>query len=500
MSATRPQASTPVLAYSASDVRAIDSCAIEQHGIPGIDLMRRAGAAALAELRRRWPEARRLLVVCGNGNNGGDGYVVGQLAREAGLESIAAALQDPAGLTGDAARAAAAYVAAGGAIVAFDPGLLAGADVVVDALLGTGLAREVEGPMRGCIEAINAASRPVLAIDVPSGLDADTGAVHGVAVRAGVTVTFVARKVGLYLGESRACAGDIVFDDLGIPAACAATVRAVAALMDAQLVRRALPPRGRLTHKGQLGHVLVIGGGEGMPGAVRLAAEAALRAGAGLVSVATRPENVSAIVGARPELMVHGIGDESEARALLAPADVIAIGPGLGQTPWARGLLEMVLASGKPVIADADALNLLAQSPWRSPQWVLTPHPGEAARLLGGTVAAVQADRLGAARALADRYGGVVVLKGAGSLVLRQGGWPWICDRGNPGMAGAGMGDVLTGLIAGLAAQCRDLELAAAAAVFAHASAGDLAAAGGQVGVLAGELFGPLRACLNDPL
>lgn len=493
-----PEARQPVFLYAASDVRAIDRCAIDRHGIPGYDLMQRAGAACLAELRRRWPAARRVLVLCGTGNNGGDGYVIARLARDSGFEVAAAALADPAGLTGDAAHAAADFVQAGGTLIAFYPGLAGVADVLVDALLGTGLARDVDGPFKDCIGAINAAGKPVLAVDIPSGLNADTGAIHGAAVRADATVTFVGRKAGLYLGHGPEQAGGIVFDDLGVPPQCAAEATPVARLLDATLLLRALPRRSRLAHKGSQGHVLVIGGGPGMPGAVRMAAEAALRAGAGLVSVATRSENVAAIAGARPELMVHAVDNEGEARALLAAADVVAIGPGLGQTPWARGLLETALASGKPVIADADALNLLAQAPWRSPHWVLTPHPGEAARLLGSTVAAVQADRLGAARALADRFGGVIVLKGAGSIVLRQGGLPWICDRGNPGMASGGMGDVLTGIIAGLAAQCRELELAAAAGVFAHATAGDKAAAAGQVGLLATDLYGPLRECLNS--
>lgn len=495
MTGTRP----PAFVYGAREVRAIDRCAIERCGVAGYDLMQRAGAACVAELRRRWPDARRVVVLCGTGNNGGDGYVIARLAREAGIEVAAAALVDPAGLAGDAAHAAGDYVKAGGTLVAFYPGLAAVADVIVDALLGTGLARDVDGPFKACIETVNAAGKPVLSVDVPSGLDADTGMVHGLAVRANVTVTFVGRKAGLYLAQGPGLTGELVFDDLAVPAQCSVEVAPVASLLDATLVTRALPRRSRLAHKGDHGRVLVVGGGPGTPGAVRMAAEAALRAGAGLVTVATRSENVTAIVGARPELMVHGVDNEGEARALIAAADVVAVGPGLGQTPWARGLLEAVLASGKPVVADADALNLLAQAPWRSPQWVLTPHPGEAARLLGGTVAAVQADRLGAARALAERFGGVVVLKGAGTVVLRHGGQPWLCDRGNAGMATAGMGDVLTGVIAGLAAQCRDLELAAAAGVFAHASAGDMAAGRGQVGMLATDLFEPLRACLNEP-
>lgn len=234
-----------------------------------------------------------------------------------------------------------------------------------------------------------------------------------------------------------------------------------------------------------------------MPGAVRLAAEAALRVGAGLVTVATRPENLAAVIGNRPEIICHGVESEATARPLMAAADVVAIGPGMGQSDWSRGLLEAALASGKPLVVDADALNLLAQSPWRGAQWVLTPHPGEAGRLLGCTAAAIQADRLAAVRSLAERYGGVILLKGAGTLVRGASGQAWVCDAGNPGMATAGMGDVLTGVIAGVAAQCRDLELAAVAGAWVHAQAGDLAAASGVRGLLASDVLAQLRACVN---
>jgi hydroxyethylthiazole kinase-like uncharacterized protein yjeF len=222
-----------------------------------------------------------------------------------------------------------------------------------------------------------------------------------------------------------------------------------------------------------------------------------LRVGAGLVTVATRPENLAAIVGGCPELICHGIDSGAAARPLMAASDLVAIGPGLGQSDWSRGLLEAALASGKPLVVDADALNLLAQSPWRGARWVLTPHPGEAGRLLGSSAAAVQADRLGAVKGLAERYGGVILLKGAGSLVMAPGGQTWVCDAGNPGMAAAGMGDVLTGVVAGLAAQCQDLELAAVAGVWVHAHAGDLAASAGMRGMLASDLLQQLRACVN---
>jgi NAD(P)H-hydrate epimerase len=482
--------------YSAGQVRAMDRHAIEQLGIAGYTLMTRAGEAALDLLGESWPSARRLAVVCGAGNNAGDGYVLARLARAAGYTVLTVALGDVGRLTGDAARAHADFSAAGGVAESFDPQALTGCDVVVDALLGTGLDRAVSGAFAACIEAVNACGRPVLSLDVPSGLNADDGAVMGCAVRATRSITFVGLKSGLFLGAAPDHVGALSFAGLGIGESGVAGPPLLVRTGPAE-VAKALPARRRGTHKGENGKVLVVGGGAGMPGAVRLAAEAALRVGAGLVTVATRPENLAAIVGGCPELICHGIDSGAAARPLMAASDLVAIGPGLGQSDWSRGLLEAALASGKPLVVDADALNLLAQSPWRGARWVLTPHPGEAGRLLGSSAAAVQADRLGAVKGLAERYGGVILLKGAGSLVMAPGGQTWVCDAGNPGMAAAGMGDVLTGVVAGLAAQCQDLELAAVAGVWVHAHAGDLAASAGMRGMLASDLLQQLRACVN---
>ena len=287
-----------------------------------------------------------------------------------------------------------------------------------------------------------------------------------------------------------------MFDALDVPAETYDRAAPVARLLDEQDVFQALPRRRRAAHKGDHGHVLVIGGGPGMPGAARLAGEAALRAGAGLVTLAVHPESTG-IVGARPELMCVATRTAADLVGALERATVVAVGPGLGQSDWSVALLESAIASGRPLVVDADALNLLAAAPGRLDHWVLTPHPGEAGRLLDITSAAVQADRLQSARDLQARYGGTVVLKGAGSIVHGTQGVPGICDRGNPGMAAAGMGDVLTGVIAGLAAQCADLELGARAGVFVHAQAGDLAARRGERGLLASDVLEQVRACVN---
>jgi hydroxyethylthiazole kinase-like uncharacterized protein yjeF len=489
--------SLPVAVHTAAQVRALDRHAIDDLQIPSYTLMTRAGEAALGALRSCWPSAQRIAVVCGPGNNGGDGYVLARLAREQRLEVVAVGLHEPARLQGDARRAYDDFLAAGGTVGSWHADCLRGMDVIVDAIFGVGLSRPVDGVAAEAIAAINHSDARVLALDIPSGLHADTGEILGDAVRAERTVTFLGLKLGFYLGEGPNCVGVVMFDALELPAQALAHVEATALRIDEPEVAELLPPRRRTAHKGQQGSVLVIGGNIGMPGAARMAGEAALRAGAGLVTIATRNENVAAIVGARPELMCRGVNSAEELTALIARADVLALGPGLGQDEWAQAMFETALAKDRRVVVDADALSLLAQSPRKNAHWILTPHPGEAARLIGKTTAEVQHDRLGAAREIAARYGGTVVLKGAGTLVLGDAGLPAICDRGNPGMASAGMGDVLTGVIAGIVAQKAELAAAARVGVLVHALAGDMAARRGERGLLATDLLAYLPTCVN---
>jgi NAD(P)H-hydrate epimerase len=490
----------PPLVYSSADVRAADRHAIDELGIPGYVLMARAGEAALGAIRAQWPLGRRLAIVCGRGNNGGDGYVVARFARAAGLDArLYAPLGPPA--TSDAERACADWLAAGGTVEPWGADAPSGADVVVDGLFGTGLRRPLEPEAAAVVAALNGCGRPVVALDLPSGLEADSGWPLGAAVRARLTVTFVGPKPGLFLGAGPEYAGRVVCDDLDVPPSAFAGRRPALRRVAEPDLRAALPRRPRTTHKGDNGRVLVVGGGEGMPGAARLAGEAALRAGAGLVTVATWPAHSAAIAAGRPELICVGCPDAAALAPLLAQADVVAIGPGLGRGPWAAALVHAAFESDRPLVVDADALNLLAQRPRTRAGWCLTPHPGEAARLLDCETAAVQADRLASVRALAERFGGVAVLKGAGTLVATADGVPWVCDRGNPGMAAAGMGDVLTGVIAAIAAQqpvpADALEPAAAVGVLVHAAAGDLAARGGERGILASDLIAHLPQCVN---
>ncbi len=488
----------PVEVYSAASVRAMDRHAVERAGIPGYTLMQRAGSAAFDAVRRDWPEARRVAVLCGVGNNAGDGYVFARRARAGGVALSVAALGEPARLAGDAAQAYRDFVADGGVAGAFDASAVNGVDLVVDALLGSGVDRPVEGAYRDCIENVNRSGRPVLALDIPSGLDADSGLPHGVAVRATRTLGFVALKAGYFLGAAPDFVGMLELADLGLPASVRDAESPLLRRMTGSLAAAALPARRRSAHKGEHGRVLIVGGFV-MAGAARLAGEAALRTGAGLVTVATGEEDIEAIVAARPELIARPAASGANLKWLLAAADAVAIGPGLGTGREAHDAFNAAIASDRPLVVDADALNLLAADARHRPDWILTPHPGEAARLLGCEAAAVQNDRLGSARAIAEKFGGVCVLKGAHTLVHGKEAPPWVCDRGNPGMATAGSGDVLTGIVASLLAGGAPPPLAAAAGVLLHAEAGDRAARAGVRGVIAGDLIAELRGVVNSP-
>ncbi len=486
----------PYTLYRASEVRELDRIAIEEQGIPGIKLMNRAGTVVFDELCCRWPKARRIVVVCGGGNNGGDGYVVARLAREKGLEVILIALSDPATLQGDANTAWGAAHVAGLTTASFTAERLQDADVVVDAIFGTGLDREVSGEWAAAINAINASGVPVVAVDIPSGLHADTGRVLGTAIVAEVTVTFIGLKCGMLTGQGRDYCGTILFDDLGLPDAVYQQLPSSLQRFDWPQLKLLLPPRQRTAHKGAFGHVLIVGGNHGMAGAARLAAEASLRVGSGLTTVATRPEYVAAMAAARPEVMWRGVENSADLQPLLQRATVVAIGPGLGQDGWAQQLLDAVIESKLPLVMDADALNFLAQEPLRGEGWILTPHPGEAGRLLHCSAADINHDRFNAVNQLAQQYGGVVVLKGAGTLIAADGEVA-VCCGGNPGMATAGMGDVLTGVIAGLLAQGLSLKQAAQCGVALHAAAADKVAIEGERGMMAGDLITCLRTLVN---
>ena len=487
----------PYALYTAAQVRALDQAAIASH-CPGAELMQRAGQAAYGLLRRRWPAARRLTVLCGPGNNGGDGYVVARLAREDDLEVRVLQLGDEGRLSLEATQMREAWCQSGGRCEAFRE-LPRNTDLIVDALLGIGLERPLIGDWAAAVRATNDQLAPVLAIDIPSGLHADTGRVLGCAVRATATLSLIGLKQGLFTGAGPEYCGEIHFAGLGIPASLYGREVLAARRLDWPKVASQVPRRSRDAHKGDLGHVLVVGGAPGFSGAARLAGEGALRAGAGLVSVATHPAHAAELNLGRPELMVAAVTSPAELAPLLARATAVAIGPGLGQAPWGQELLSPVLASGKPLVLDADALNWLARARIRREDWVLTPHPGEAARLLSCSPAEVQADRFNAAHRLRDEFGGTLVLKGAGTLVMGAGRRPLgVCSQGNPGMASGGSGDVLTGMVAAFLARGLVAEDAAEVAVCLHAAAGDAAARAGEQGMLASDLIAAIRPILNQ--
>ncbi|WP_430460169.1 NAD(P)H-hydrate dehydratase [Thalassolituus sp. LLYu03] len=490
--------------YSAAQVRTLDRLAIEQAGINGFELMSRAGEAAFACLLGRWPEEQQICVFAGPGNNGGDAWVLAALARMHGMDVCFYTVGDQSRLSDSAQQARQMAVDAGVDAQTFVGELDFEGRLIVDGLLGTGLNAPLDGDMATAVAAINQHWAEVLALDLPSGLNADTGMIMGNAVKAAMTVTFIGVKQGLLTASGPDVCGDVAFASLAIDPVLYRQVPASAERISWDRIDRLgrrLPARAGSAHKGDFGHVLLIGGDSGMGGAVAMAAEAAGRTGAGLVSCATRTEHVMPLLVRRPEVMVRAIESGLELQPLLERATVLAIGPGLGQGSWSELLLQRVLGSALPLIMDADALNILSSPGWKQDfaqrQVIMTPHPGEAARLLGKTTDEVQADRFAAARELAERYQAVVVLKGQGSLVASPDGRLALCTDGNPGMSSGGMGDVLTGVLASLLAQGMPVFEAACYGVCLHSAAADLAARAGQRGLLATDLMTYLRELMN---
>jgi ADP-dependent NAD(P)H-hydrate dehydratase / NAD(P)H-hydrate epimerase len=483
----------PTELYRADQVRELDHIVIKDYGIPGIELMSRAGNAVFRHLRIKWPNTKSISVFCGSGNNAGDGYIIAGLAHAVGLKVTVYALSDPENLQDNAEIAYKDYIKAKGTVIPFQEDLVINADVVIDALLGTGLNKPVTGIYAQAIQNINKSRSHVIAVDVPSGLNADTGNVMGCAVKATCTVTFIGLKQGLYTGLAADYCGEILYSSLAVPKE---VFKKVATNIH-RVVKRKIPPRTRCAHKGDYGHVLIVGGDRGYSGAARMAGEAALRVGAGLVSVATHPEHAALLNLNRPELMCHGVDNVGQLSPLLDKADVIVIGPGLGQSKWAAELFIAAVKSSKMLVVDADGLNLLAHVPEKHPNWVLTPHPGEAARLLRSCTTGIQQDRYAAAAAIQAKYDGIAVLKGAGTLIASNNDVA-VSTTGNPGMASGGMGDVLAGVIAGLAAQGFSLKDAAQQGVYLHGMAGDLAVGqAGERGLLASDLMPYLRQLVN---
>ncbi len=465
--------------YTAEETRTLDTAAMEA-GIPGMVLMERAGEAVVREIRERWAGWRRfhIGVLAGGGNNGGDGYVVARRLQEAGVRAAVVAASDPRGLKGDAAEACARWQRLGGAWTGPEASL-EDFDLLVDALLGTGLGRDVRSPYRGLIERISELSVPIVAVDVPSGLSADTGRILGAAPAADLTVTFVGLKRGLFTGDGPDCAGEVAFEGLGIPEEVRERVPAGGRLIDP--VDLGLEARRGNTHKGDFGRVGVIGGAPGMAGAAALAARAALRGGAGWVICCAAASERGVVASLQPEALTAEWGPGGRIpREVMDSAEVLAVGPGLGCSTEAREVVAAALEWTGPLVLDADGLGWVAEEreladrlSGRQGATVLTPHPGEAARLLGISPGEVQAERFAAATRIAEVFQATCCLKGAGTVIAHAKGGYAVNTSGNPGLAQSGQGDILTGLVAARLAQEADPARAVERAVWAHGAAGD---------------------------
>lgn len=487
---TKEGGSLPQGLWQTEQIRALERNWAAREGQPLYALMERAGAALRTYATLHWPDSRCWWIFVGPGNNGGDGYVLARLARQIGIEVVVIAARAPDQLKGDARRAADEWLAAGGRVwlaEQFDGDQHSAPDLVVDALLGTGVNTPLSPLLTKIVATINGLAVPVLAVDLPSGLNGDTGRAMGAVVQATRTLTFIGIKQGMLTGDGVDCVGQLDCDPLGVTPDD--TMLPAAWRIDYPLLCTQLTPRPRASHKGSYGKVLLVGGNRGMQGAIVLAARACLRAGAGLVRVSQHPEHPPVSLY-QPELMSLTNADDE------GWASVRVIGPGLGQDEWGRAQIARNLTDRLPLVLDADGLNWLAQSPRHQDNWVLTPHPGEAARLLGCTIADIETDRFAAVQALQRRYGGVVLLKGAGTLIY-DGERVALCCEGNPGMASGGMGDLLSGIIAALLAQGWSATMASWLGAVIHGEAADQAAADGERGMLASDLLPLIRKLVN---
>lgn len=499
------RAALPAPLYTADQTRSLDRIAIEEFGIPGIRLMQRAGHAVFAEIVERFPQLESMSIFAGAGNNGGDGLIIALLARQKNIDVqlICVGSENfPENLQGEARQAWKLLGEFNGKYELYKPGMAIRGDLIVDALLGTGLSGDVRGLFRDAIIQINELCTPVIAVDIPSGICADSGRVLGEAVVSDITVSFIGLNRGLLTGDAVNYCGEVLFDNLKVPDEVYAKVPTELRRTTHQDLQRQLPQRERSSHKGKNGHLLIVGGNLGMGGAALLASEAAIRSGAGLVTLATRTEHLTASLSRSPEVMCHGVEKVADLKPLIFKADVVVIGPGLGQNAWAEQMLREVLATHKKVVLDADALNLMVEKELFNPaddlESICTPHPGEASRILNKPVAELLQDRFKTLDQLQSRCGGAVVLKGAGSLST-AGKTVSLCNKGNPGMAVGGMGDVLSGICGAFLCQGLDTEDAAAMAVYVHATAADLIAEDqGEIGLLPSDLCKVIPRVINN--
>jgi NAD(P)H-hydrate epimerase len=512
--------------YRVASIVQLEQIAIEKFDIPAYDLMKRAAQAVFDTINSRYPQCKKILVLCGAGNNAGDGYVVARLARQHGYDVQVISLIDPENLSGAALSAYNDWSSTGGVTQIIDSSpdvsVLGNPDIIVDALLGTGLKRQLSEHWGRWIKAVNNSAVTIVSVDVPSGLFVDTGNIADEAIHADLTVCFIGLKQGMFTAQANDYCGEIIFSDLDLPREVFSMVKHDARLLKSFDGSR-LPARKPSSHKGRFGHVLIVGGNEGMPGAVILAARAALRTGAGLVTIITIPQHLSAISDAVPEAMIKACSvrpDDSFMtieslfeQAFVKDVTHIAIGMGLGRDEWAKTVMKHCIDLKAPAVYDADALNLLAEneqliSKISSETLVITPHPGEAASLLSAgsrpadgalSAADIQNDRFKAISNLYELFeldNLVVVLKGAGTLIF-NGDETRLCKLGNAAMSAPGMGDVLSGIIIALQAQSIAFDESAELGVCLHASAAQNISGQKTRGLLASDVIEELSAVLN---
>ncbi|HIF9352727.1 TPA: NAD(P)H-hydrate dehydratase [Photobacterium damselae] len=447
------------------------------------ELMQKAGTAVFQALVQSYPDARSLIIFVGKGNNGGDGYVVARLALLAGYRVQVYHHGDQDNLTSDSHKAKQDYLNVGGSLLTYDDLDFQNIDLVIDALLGTGLNGDMYPETCALIHKINHLNLPIMSIDIPSGLCANTGFASKDVIKADITVCLIAIKSGLITGSAREYVGKLVLDDLGVKEFFCKNAFAKGTLTYAKI-----KPRKPTYHKGNSGHSLVIGGDAGMGGALLLSSEACLRSGAGLVASLTDTTNVMPSLVRTPEVMASDWQNQEMLSQRLSWATALGFGPGLGLSLFAKHLFIQITQQTLPKVFDADALNILSLTPNFDDLRILTPHPGEAARLLNCTIKDIEQDRYQAVQKIQRKYGGVVVLKGAGTVIY-DGEQFFVCAIGNASMATGGMGDVLTGVITSLLAQGYNTTQAAVYGVHIHSLAGDLAAKTKPIGLIASDVI-----------
>ena len=497
--------------YTTSEAKKIDGLAIKEKSVTSYSLMEKASKFSYKAIKSRWPEIENMIVFCGKGNNAGDGYLLASIAQEYGMKVIIVQAESAQKMSLAATKALNLSKSLKVKIISLKElkklKITKNKTIIIDALLGIGINGPVKEKMHLAIKKINSLGKnnPVVSLDMPSGICADTGNILGIAVEADLTLSFIGLKRGLYTSEERSCSGEILLDHLDVKSKIRSRIKSNSFLINSEKSLSKLINRRINSHKGDYGHVLIIGGDKGFGGAAILAAKCAAMSGSGLVSLATRTEHVTASLNTCPEVMVKGVDSGQDLESYLNSPNVIVLGPGLGTNAWAEQMMQQTFIACKkrnlPLVMDADALNIMTSLKLKvmTPhKLVITPHPGEAARLLKKNVLEIEKDRFKSAKQLSQKFNSVTVLKGSGTIVcsnnkLRFG----VCESGNPGMASGGMGDILSGLIGSFIAQGLNLIEATETAVELHSASADIASLDlGELGLLASDVINTIRTNL----